>query len=537
MSVVHLPNIEITNYDPVKTAENCTFDMTAAKRAINFYPKFLKHCKGEFGGQPFELLPYQQDMIGTLFGWKRLDGTRRYRTASWFIPRGNGKSSLASGIALYMLLSDGEYGAEIYSVATSAQQARIVFDTAKEMIRQSPELSERLVLYEHAITYPAKNGIYKALSAETTKTGKSGLNSSCIIFDEIHELPNRKLWDVMRTSTVKRKQPLLIAITTAGENKHSVAYQEYEYNKKIIDGTVKNASHFPICYEALVDDDWQNEATWRKANPSYGISVSASTLKDECQKAIDSPAYENNFKRYFLNIWSEHVDKPWLKLAHWDAAETYDESLLLDQECIGGLDLSAWVDLTAFVLMFKLPDNKLFFKPYFWIPEQAIIEREARDGVPFSVWAKQGNIFLTPGHTVERRAIYEFLQTEIAPKYKVKAIAFDRFLATETEQTLTAMGFKMLECGMGFYTMDHVSKEFEARVLEGQILHNNHPVLRWNARNVTIDINSSGSIKPCKERSNGKIDGIVAALMAMAADKFHTQIETSVYENRGILVL
>jgi len=312
------------------------YDEEAAERAVKFFATCLTHTKGEWAGQPLALSDWQaNEIIRPLFGWKRADGTRKYRTAYIQIPRKAGKSTLSAGIALYMLLADKEPGAEVYSAAADRDQAAIVFEMARGMVDASEPLRKRTQGFKRSLVVPSTASSYKVLSADAYT--KHGLNAHAIIFDELHAQPDRELWDVLTTSTGARRQPLTIAITTAGYDRHSLCYEVYDYAVKVRDGILDDESFLPVIYEASLEDDWKAPATWRKAHPGLGVSVREEYFEQECAKAAQLPSYENTFKRLLLNVWTEQ-DTRWLAMDAWDACG--DELPDLDgQICFAGLDL------------------------------------------------------------------------------------------------------------------------------------------------------------------------------------------------------
>ncbi|HOX23422.1 MAG TPA: terminase large subunit, partial [Elusimicrobiales bacterium] len=292
------------------------FDAKAARKAERFFELYLTHVKGEWAGMPFKLERWQREIVRTLFGWKRPDGTRRYRTCYIEIPRKNGKSSLCAGLALYLLMADREPSAEVYSAAADREQASIIFDIAKSMVSVSNELNLRLKVFRKAIAYNKAMSSYKVLSADAYT--KHGLNAHGIIFDELHAQPNRELWDVLATSTGARTQPLTVAITTAGFDRSSICWELHEYARRIKEGVIEDDSFLPVIYAADEGDDWRDPKTWRKANPNIGVSISEDYLKRECAKAENIPAYENTFRRLHLNQWTQQESR-WLPMSAWEA--------------------------------------------------------------------------------------------------------------------------------------------------------------------------------------------------------------------------
>lgn len=486
------------------------FDEAAAARAVDFFERVLTHTKGEWAGQPLKLSLWQaEQIIRPLFGWKRADGTRRYRTAYIQIPRKAGKSTLAAGIALYLLLADGEPGAEVYSAAADREQAAIVFEMAKLMADAAPAIRKRVQAFKRALTVASTASTYKVLSSEAYS--KHGLSAHGIVIDEVHALPGRELWDVLTTSTGARRQPLTIAITTAGFDRQSLCYELYDYACKVRDGILDAPAFLPVIYEASPDDDWTAPETWRKAHPGLGVSVKEEYFAAECAKAQQLPTYENTFKRLLLNIWTEQ-DTRWIPMHQWDAC---GEPLpdLAGRTCFAGLDLSTTTDITALVLAFPI-GAKVHLVPFFWVPREGIHTRARRDRVPYDVWQREGYIEATEGNVVDYDVIRARVNS-LADKYRIKEIAIDRWNATQLSNQLTGDGFEMVGFGQGYASMTAPSKELERRILGREVNHGNNPVLRWMASNVSVTTDPAGNLKPDKAKSTERIDGIVATLMAL----------------------
>ena len=486
------------------------FDEAAADRAVRFFELCLIHTKGEWAGQPLKLSPWQEnEIIRPLFGWKRKDGTRRYRTTYIQIPRKAGKSTLGAGIALYLLFADNEPGAEIYSAAADREQAAIVFDMAKGMVEGSPPLKKRAEAYRRALVVPSSASSYKVLSADAAT--KHGFSAHGIIFDELHAQPNRELWDVLTTSTGARRQPLTVAITTAGYDRHSICYELYDYACKVRDGIIDHPTFLPVIYEAGKDDDWKSPATWEKAHPGLGVSVKLDYFEHEAAKAVQMPGYENSFKQLLLNIWTEQ-DVRWIGMDAWDKSGA-DLPDLAGRKCYAALDLSSTTDITALVLAFPI-DGKVHLLPFFWVPEEGIRKRVERDRVPYDVWIQNNYILTTPGRVIDYDRIRQHINA-LASTYEITEIAVDRWNATQLATQLEGDGFEMIGFGQGFASMAAPTKEFERRVLEGTLNHGNNPVMRWMASNITVEQDAAGNIKPSKKKSTERIDGIVATIMTL----------------------
>jgi phage terminase large subunit-like protein len=319
------------------------FHPQAAQHAIDFFG-FLRHSKGEWAGQTFTLAPWQAFVVGSLFGWQRMDGLRRFRTAYCAVPRKNGKSTLSAGIGLYLLVADGEQGAEIYSAATTRDQARIVFDEAKRMVGSSPALKRVSVLINN-LNVEASASRFMPLSADASSM--DGLNVHGAIIDELHAHRTRHVVDVLETATGARRQPLLFEITTAGYDRHSICFEHHDYAIKLLEGVLQDDSWFAYIASADENDDWTNQKVWRKANPSFGISVKADDLARKAEKAIALPGAQNAFRRMHLNEWTEQAER-WIDIGAWDACDgQVNLEHLRGRTCFGGLDLSTTTDVTA----------------------------------------------------------------------------------------------------------------------------------------------------------------------------------------------
>lgn len=514
------------------------YNETKAKHTINFINN-LKHTKGQWRGVPFELLPWQDKIIRDVFGTLKENGCRQYNTAYVEIPKKMGKSELAAAVALYMTCGDGEWGAEVYGCAADRQQASIVFDVAVEMVDQCPALKKRIkpIMSVKRLVYKPTNSYYQVLSSEAFT--KHGLNVHGVVFDELHAQPSRDLYDVMtKGSGDARTQPLFFLITTAGTDRNSICWEVHQKAEDIIVGRKNDPTFYPVIYGIPDDADWSNEANWQKVNPSLGITVDIEKVRNAFMSAKDNPAEENLFRQLRLNQWVKQSTR-WMPMDKWDDCdETIDISLLRGRECYAGLDLSTTLDLTAFVLVFPpmRVGEKYIILPYFWIPENNQRQRVLRDHVPYDVWEKQGHIRTTSGNVVDYRKIEADIK-EIASQFVIKEIAYDRYNATQIIMNLQDEGLTMIPFGQGFKDMSPPTKQIFTLVLKNEIIHNNHPVLRWNFDNVYVEIDAAENIKPSKKHSTERIDGAVATVMALDRSIRNEGQKTSVYDDRGILVL
>jgi phage terminase large subunit-like protein len=487
--------------------------MTRAQRAIAIINN-LTHTKGPFAQQAFNLRPWQRQILTRLFKTGP-DGRRQYRTCLLMLPRKNGKSELAAALAIYFLIFDGEQGAEVYSAAADKDQAALVFNVAAAMIRNDPELEAQVEIIDSQkrIVHRASGSFYRAISAEAYS--KHGFNASVVIYDELHAAPSRELWDVLATSQGARAEPMLIAITTAGYDRHSILWELYAHATKVRERPELDPTFLPIIYEAPIEADWTDERVWKKANPALGDFRSVEDMRILAARAKEIPAQENTFRRLYLNQWTEQASR-WLAMPAWDACQVApDRSTWNARACFVGMDLSTTTDLTALVAV--LPDDVGGFDVLcqFFVPQEKIRTRSTRDRVPYDQWAREGWLIATPGDTVDYDVVRETLQTW-ASTYHVQEIAYDPWNATDIITKLTAQdGFVCVPIRQGFASLSAPTKALEKAILSKALRHDGHPVLRWNVSNVSVETDAAGNLKPSKKLSTERIDGVVALVMAL----------------------
>ncbi|HEM6145876.1 TPA: terminase large subunit [Streptococcus suis] len=512
------------------------YDKVKADRAVTFINN-LSHTKGKWAGKRFDLLPWQEQIVRDLFGIVKEDGNRQFLTAYIEIPKKNGKSELAAAIALYLLYADNEASAEVYGAACDRNQASIVFDVAKQMVQMSRPLEKRSKIMgatKRIVNY-SNAGFYQVLSAETGT--KHGLNVSGLVFDEIHAQPNRHLYDVLtKGSGDAREQPLFFIITTAGTDRNSICYELHTKALDILNGRKKDTSFYPVVYGLSDEDDWNDEANWRRANPSLGHTIGIDRVREAYQQALDNPAEENVFKQLRLNMWTSS-SVAWIpEHVYAKGNDPIQYESLKGRSCYAGLDLSSTSDITALVLVFppRFEEENYIVLPYFWLPEDTLELRCRRDHVLYDVWERQGYIKTTEGNVVHYGFIEKFIE-DLSEIYHIKEIAYDRWNATQMVQNLEGMGLTMVPFGQGYKDMSPPSKELYKLMMEGKIQHGGHPVLKWMGQNVVMRQDPAGNIKPDKEKSVEKIDGIVALIMGLDRCIRHQTDEGSVYDERGIL--
>ena len=498
------------------------------QRVIDFFAQ-LKLPDGQNAGKTFRLEPWQQFIVGSLFGWLRADGTRRFRYAYIAVARANGKTPLGAGLLLYGLTADGEPSAQCYAAATTRDQAKIAFRDATKLVESNPVLNRSVEKLVNNLSF--RGAFLRPLSSDASKM--DGLRVHFALEDELHEHPSGDVTDKLRTG-MKSSQPMLIQITTAGYSRETVCWQEHEYSCKVLDGIFDDDARF--AYIAMLDeeDDWTDETLWIKPNPNLGVTVHMDTLRQECNQAKLIPGQQNPFKRLRGNIWTEQEDR-WLDIAAWDRCLVdFTEDDMEGQPCWAGLDLSTVKDLTAFVLVFKVGE-KVRILPYFWVPEDNIRQRVEHDRVPYDVWVRDGWIRATPGNVVD----YGFVRRDIlalAKRFNIVELAKDRWNSTGIGSELMGDGLTVIDYGQGFASMTAPAKEFERLIVSGDLEQNGHPVMRWMVSNVTVLQDPAGNLKPDKAKSGEKIDGVAAALMGIGR-AIVTDDGYSVYEGRGLLVL
>ena len=449
---------------------------------------------------------WQRDYVRQLFA--ETNGRRNVRTSLLALPRKNGKSSLCAGIALRLLLED-EPGCEVYSCAASRDQARLVFDMARVAVEQSPVLSQHLKVYRSAIVREKTHATYKALSAEAGI--QHGLSAHGVIFDELH-VSNREMWEVMLSSQGARRQPLTVALTTAGYDRKSVCWEVWKYAEAVASGTVDDPAFLSAIYAAPENADWQDEKVWAKANPNLGVSVKLDFLRSECARAMEMPTYQNTFRTLYLNQWVEQ-DTRWLRMDHWMQGDKPCPVDLTKRDCFGGLDLASTFDTTALTLLFPLEDGTYWIEPHFWIPEENMRQRVRRDKVSYDVWERQGHLHVTHGNVTDFDQVRADIN-ELAEKYNIRQIAVDAWNATQLSTQLQGDGFDLVSFRQSYGSLSAPAKQLEALVVSGKLLHHN-PVLDWQAANVAIQQDHAGNIRPSKAKSNERIDGMVALVMSL----------------------
>jgi phage terminase large subunit-like protein len=524
----------IPNYDAIKTAKESVWNADAAKHVINFIEGLCRYTEGQWAGTPFKLLPWQRALVGNLYGWMRPDGSRRYRQAHILIPRKAGKTELAAALALYHLLADDEPTPAVFGIARDRKQAKLCLTRASRMAEAEPLLRQRTETYQHRLIAPQSYGAYSILSADAPAA--HGLNTSACIADEIHAMENRRdLWEAVMTSMGARRQPLMVSITTAGVLRESLEHDLFQYAKRICEGTVENPAFLPCLHYADADEPWDEEATWRKANPSLGHTVNPEWYREEAKRAQDQPSYETPFRTYYL---CQHVTSAerWIRMSDWDKCEEQiDDAKLRGLPCYLGVDLAQTTDLSSITAVW-VDGERMITRSWNYAPEVGAVTRMRRDGVPYVDWAQRGWLTLTPGDTTDYAFIVKQIET-IAKENRVRLIAYDPYNAQNLANDLEGKGLSVVRVPQSFLNLATPTQMWERAVMSRNLSHNGNPVLTWAMANCVVDRDANGNPRPSKKRSVERIDPVVAGIIAIAASLHDEKPSSSIYEERGLIWL
>lgn len=492
--------------------------MDAAEEAIDFYPAAMRHWQGMVG--PVHLEPWQQFIIGSAFGWMRWDEfrnrwKRRFKTVYVEIGKKNGKTLLAAGVGLRMAFFDDEPGAQVYSAATKRDQAKISWNDARQAVRANPDLSAKIKIgIANSILYDEESGSKFEPLGKDSDTSQ-GIHVHCGLIDELHVHADRELYDNISTGMAQRIQPMLFVITTAGVKRTSIWWDIRQDVLRVVEGSAKDDTVFG--YVATLDDsdDPWDETVWEKSNPNIGKSVFLEELRESAAMAERIPSAQTAFFRFRLNM-PVSSSIAGLDMRTWDSPE--NSRAPEPQQgwgCYAGLDLASVKDLTALVIVLRDAEGHYHIEPYFWCPEVGIEERTLRDNVPYDLWRRQGYLTATPGDITDYTAVRAKLE-ELAIKYSIGEVAYDRWNATQLVTELMIQGANMVPVTQNYAHLSAPWKEIERLVLEGMLRHGGHPILRWMAENVELEMDPYGNVRPSKRMSGERIDGMVALTMAIS---------------------
>lgn len=487
-----------------------------------------------------ELSPWQKFVIGSVFGWKRADGSRRFRSVYEELPRKSGKSTKLAGVGLMQLTIDNEGGAEVYSAATKKDQARIIFDEAKRMCAASPELRNEISRFKLNLSVDTTNSKFEPLSADEKTL--DGLNPSTLLIDELHKHKSRGLLDVLTSAQGSRRQPLQWTITTAGDdNPESVYAAENDYATKVLEGTIEDDSFFSFITSIDKGDRWDDPKAWAKANPGLGISVNLDELVDQARKAKNSPPAQSAFKRLRLNVRTAAAERS-VDMAVWRANSTetaarFDFGSLDRRRCWAGADLSSKIDLSAYVKIFEPfePKGPLPIVCRFWMPNDTLEERGDRDKVQYQRWVDEGWITTTPGNVIDHGEIDKTIRTD-ATLYDIQSVAYDPAFASQFAIGLFSAGVPMVEFRQGSFSYAAPTEEFDGLLASRRLEHFGNPVLAWMASNMKYSRDKNENKMPNKHHSTGRIDGMSALIMAIGRMMMPAEesLERLIAEDRAI---
>jgi phage terminase large subunit-like protein len=523
--------------DDLAIQQGCWFDDAAGSYVCTFIETFCKHSKGPWAGQPLKLLEWQRDFLMRLFGWKRPDGTRRFRRAYLEVAKKNGKSTLVSAILLFLLVADGEPGAEVYVCAVDRKQASIVFDEAAAMVRQSPELAKRLdvVASRKTLVDPKNHG--KAVAASADVPSQDGFNPSGVLFDELHRQKNRALWEVMEYASAARDQPLRLAITTAGDEASGPWFEQREYSEKVNAGLIADTTHLGVVYRVDPEtNDLDDPATWKKANPSLGHTIKLADFARDYEEAKEVPSKLANFLRLRLNL-IQGGDRKFIRPEQW--AKCGSPISIADGHPVYlGLDMSSKTDLTALVAIFPGLNGEVDLRSWFWTPGDDLVARERRDGASYRAWAELGGLTVCDGSEIDYAGVKAQILA-IAKQYRLMGLGADPMFCDQLLQELGegGEGLPTLKVRQGMYSLAYPTRELERLIVTRKLRHGGDPVLAWCVSNAVVFRDAAGNIKLDKGKSGRRIDGAAAAVNALAAMSSGPKVVESPYKRRGIIVL
>lgn len=494
------------------------FDEKKGNKPIIFIEKYCRHSKGKWAGVPVKLELFQKAFIQALFGFVDKDtGIRKYKKGALFIGRKNGKSTMDSGLANFMLTKDDEGGAEVYSVATKRDQAKVVWDEAKRMIKKSPELQKRVRCLVGGIYYDATESSFKALASDSNSL--DGLNAHFVICDEVHAWKDKNLLDVMYDSMSAREQPMLLETSTMGTVRESVFDNEYEYFSEIIAGyegksNIVDETVLPVIYELDNPNEWQDEKKWYKANPGLGTIKNIKDLRDKVNRAKNNPTELVNLLCKDFNIRQNDQDK-WISFDIANNEETYDIEDLFDTYAIGGVDLSSTTDLTCATLLIIKHNKKYVLQQYF-IPSERLEFKIKDDKIPYDKWEKRGLVTICEGAKVNYNDVTQwFLKMHNEHDISALWIGYDPWNTQYWVEEMKKCGFEMVEVRQGARTMSNPMKQLEADLIEKKVNYNNNPVLKWCLCNTSVKRDENDNIRPVKgQKQRARIDGAVSLIIA-----------------------
>jgi phage terminase large subunit-like protein len=505
------------------------FDAAAGEKYIQFIQQYLTHTRGQWAGKPFHLSPWQQFLVVNIFGWFHAEkGYRKHRTALLFVARKSGKTQLAAAIAIAMMVLDKESAGEYVFSATKKDQAKIAFDEVSRMLQRAPkEVKRRFRVNRHDVVAPY-DGTCKALSSDANTL--DGLSLQLGVLDEYHAQKTSDLWNVLKSSMGSRKNPLMLAISTAGFIKDGPCAEAMKTAKEVLDEVKTDDRTFAMIFQVDEDDDWKDESAWIKANPGIGDSITLEYLRSQARQAMNIGGRAIvEFQTKHCNLFTGSVEV-WIQPEILEA-QREEWTPPVGHPVYAGLDLASVSDISSLALVFPRNDGSFFLQTFHWLPERAVERKLDRD--ESSIYGRMAeefdNVFVTPGNVTDYSAIRQFIsgmflddsgafkndENGIASKYDLKAMAYDRFNSSQLIIDLVNDGIECDPFGQGFVSMSAPSKELERLMLDGDLWHDENDVLKWMFSNIALQFDPAGNVKPSKDKSGDKIDGVVASIMAI----------------------
>lgn len=517
------------------------FDESIVERIFKF-ASLMKHWQGPCAGEEFKPEPWQMFIFGSVFGWVHKDtGYRRFSTAYVEVPRKNGKTFMSATIAAYGMIGDSEQGAEVYSVANKREQAARVWNDVEKCVKHSDMLRKyirtRWIGSVKTLVCDKFDSFFKPLASDYSKN--DSLNPHIVIFDELHELKDRRLFDVIVEAFGARTQALLFIITTSGFNVDGVCYEQNRKVASILgNDDYKDDTFFGFISTVDDPEKWEDEEEWKKANPNLGVSKPIEKIRQRYNSAMNTISEKNAFMNKQLNIWTR-AKEAWVKMEEYDKCpDKIDIKKLKRQRCFLGIDLSSNTDLTALVLVFpkEEPYDEITVLPFFFMPSSNVMERQAQDAVAYQAWIEQGYIIATEGNIVDLEFIYSFI-LELKDTFNIIEAGFDPWKAIELATKLDSEGLEVVQMRQGHSTLGAPTHRLESLIMSHMIRHGGNPVLRWMMSNTTVIRDSNDNVRPDKSATTARIDGVVALVMALGRMMVTIPEGESVYESRGVRVV
>lgn len=513
------PKVKPPGYDRPEYVPGYTYNQKRADRVIQFIERFCIHSKGRWAGQPYQLMPWQKhEILEPLFGWEDAQGNRRYRNASIFVAKKNGKSTLMSALGLYFILADNEPGSEVYIAASDRLQAGIIYRECSALIKANPLLAARLEVIDSRNTIVDRQSMSRLAVISSDSHRAEGLNAHAVIVDELHSQRDRRLVDALKYAGSSRAQPMFLTISTAGYDRGpgAIWWEQWQYAQRVQADPKTDPAFFGAVYAAQEQDDaekyFTNKKLWYQANPSLGVTISEESFAADAMEARNNAAKLNSWLRYRLNIPTQS-DVRWFTPETWAGG---NEPLpdLAGRECFVGIDLASNRDITAMVALFPLDNGKFAVDCRFWVPEMQVREREIKDNIPYSQWVREGWMKTTPGDLCDYEAIHQEI-ADYAEAHNIRQVAADRWGAAATITQLQGLGLDIVGFNQSFSSFTAAVSQLENIVYGQKLIHAGNPVLSWMAGNVALDEDAGGNRRPSKKKSTEKIDGIVALTMAV----------------------